>query len=205
MLTIINCGIGNIGSIKNMLKKIGVEAILSSNEDDIKKADKLILSGVGSFDSAMKHLKERKIIDVIREKVMNQKIPLLGICLGMQLCTKKSKEGELSGLGFIDAETVKFNFEDKNHALKIPHMGWNSINIKKESIFFKEMYEDSRFYFMHSYCVVCNSLSDILTTTTYGYEFISSFEKNNIIGVQFHPEKSHKFGMKLFKNFVENY
>lgn len=205
MLLIVNYGIGNVGSIKNMLKKVGVGAIVSSNVEEVKKADKLILSGVGSFDSAMEYLKERKLIDILNEKVINQKTPILGICLGMQIFTKKSEEGKLPGLGFVNAETIKFRIKTINSKLKIPHMGWNSVNIKKDSFLFNKMPKEARFYFAHSYHVVCHNQADILTTTIYGYEFISSFQKDNIIGVQFHPEKSHGFGMKLFKNFVENH
>lgn len=200
MLVIVDYGVGNVGSIKNMLKRIGSESIISSNIEEIKKADKIILPGVGSFDNGMEQLKKFNLIDTLTEKVINQKTPILGICLGMQLFTQKSEEGELPGLGFIDAETVRFKIN-----LRIPHMGWNLIDIKEESLIYKEMSKESRFYFAHSYHVVCHNQSDILTTTMYGYEFISSFQKDNIIGVQFHPEKSHKFGMKLFKNFVGNH
>ena len=201
MIVIVDHGLGNIGSILNMLEKIGAEAITSSNIQDIKEAKKIILPGVGAFDNAMKNLKNLGIIPILNKKVIEDKIPLLGICLGMQLLTKRSEEGSLEGLGWIDAETVRFEFGN-NKSLKIPHMGWNTIDIKKECCLFKEMYEEPKFYFVHSYYVKCNNSENIFTTTNYGIEFCSSFIKDNIFGVQFHPEKSHNFGLKVLKNFA---
>lgn len=202
MIIIVDYGMGNLGSILNMLKKIGAEARISSNPVEIGNADKLILPGVGSFDSGMKNLTEMNITPVLYEKVINRKTPFLGICLGMQLFTKKSEEGVLPGLGWIDAETKRFSF-DSEQRLKIPHMGWNMITVKKESPLFKEMYLEPKYYFVHSYHVICNDPNDILTTTYYGYDFVSSVQRGNIFGVQFHPEKSHKYGMKLLNNFVD--
>jgi glutamine amidotransferase len=204
MIVIIDYGMGNLGSIQNMLKKIGAKGIISSDISDIQKADKLILPGVGAFDNGMKNLQKLELIPILNEKVLVNKTPILGICLGMQLLGKKSEEGQLAGLGWVEAETIKFKFDDNQANFKIPHMGWNTIQIKKESSLFKNMYENARFYFVHSYHLVCKNKQDVLTETNYGFDFVSSVEKNNIIGVQFHPEKSHKFGMKLFKNFVEN-
>lgn len=194
---------GNIGSILNMLKKIGAGATIASDISMIEKAEKLILPGVGAFDNGMNNLCEQGLIEVLNKKVIKERTPILGICLGMQLLTKSSEEGTLPGLGWIDAQTVRFKFDEKNKDLKVPHMGWNTVHINKESPLFKEMFAESRFYFVHSYHVVCNNETDILTTTHHGYEFPSSIQKDNIMGVQFHPEKSHKFGMKLLKNFVD--
>lgn len=205
MITIIDYGIGNLGSIYNMLKKNGSEAIITSSIEEISKAKKLILPGVGSFDYGMLKLRESGLIDLLNQKVVIGKTPILGICLGMQLFTNRSEEGNSKGLGWIDAQTVKFNMQGDNSKLKIPHMGWNRITIKKQSVLLNDMYEDARFYFVHSYYVQCNQQEDILTTTEYGFEFHSGLEKGNIAGVQFHPEKSHKFGLRFLKNFVESF
>lgn len=201
MTIVIDYGMGNLGSIANMIKKVGHKCIITSDLAEIKKATKLILPGVGSFDNGMKNLKELGMIEVLNQKVLSEKTPILGICLGMQLMTKSSEEGKLAGLGWIDAQTKKF----VSDTLKIPHMGWNVIKHQKESKLFEECESQKRFYFVHSYCVSCNQEVDILTNTNYTLDFVSSFEKENIVGVQFHPEKSHKFGMSLIKNFVENF
>lgn len=206
MITIVDYGMGNLGSVQNMLKKIGTDSIVASDKDEILKAKKLLLPGVGSFDNAVKNLQELGLMEVIRKKVIEEKIPIMGICLGMQILTNSSEEGDLKGFGFIDAEAKKFNFDTIDENLPIPHMGWNKTESQKKSKLYVENDDKNRrFYFVHSYAVVCNDRADILTTTHYGYDFVSSFEKDNIIGCQFHPEKSHKYGMKLLKNFVENY
>ena len=202
MIVIIDYGMGNLGSIVNMFKKIGATATLSSNIQEINEAQQLILPGVGAFDKAMKNLDNLGLIPTLNKKVIEDKTPILGICLGMQLLSEKSEEGSLEGLGWIESETVRFEFSN-NESLKVPHMGWNTVTIKKDSCLFKEMYEEPRYYFVHSYYVKCRNSDNILTTTEYGLEFCSSVIKDNIMGVQFHPEKSHKFGMKLLKNFSE--
>jgi glutamine amidotransferase len=199
---IIDMGIGNPGSIQNMLKKINCTSIISSDQEDIKSAEKLILPGVGSFDSVMKRIDDLQIKEVLQDQVIKNNIPILGICLGIQIFTKGSEEGLLPGLGWIDAITVRFSFSD-NLNLKIPHMGWNTTTLHKENLLFEEMHPDARFYFVHSYHIVCHDSTDILSTTHYGYDFVSSIQKNNIYGTQFHPEKSHKYGMKIFENFSE--
>lgn len=206
MVTIIDYGMGNLGSVSNMFKKIGHDSQITSNREDILEASKILLPGVGSFDSAMKNLEELGLIDLIKQKVLTDKTPILGICLGMQLLTTRSEEGDLNGLGLVDANVEKFNFNGLNKNLPVPHMGWNEVEIKKESKLIQlDEQEDNRYYFVHSYAIKCRDEKDILTTTNYGGNFVSSFEKNNILGCQFHPEKSHKFGMKIFKNFVDNY
>jgi len=199
MICIIDYGIGNIGSIQNMIKKIGYESVLSSDPTVIKKADKLLLPGVGSFDHAIKKLKEYNLFDLLNSEVLIKNKPILGICLGMQLMTKGSEEGNEQGFGWIDAFVHKFKIDD----LKVPHMGWNLIDIKKENNLTKNLYNENRFYFVHSYCVNCKNYDDILFSTNYGEDFVSGFSKNNIYGVQFHPEKSHKFGKKLLENFCK--
>jgi imidazole glycerol-phosphate synthase subunit HisH len=204
MITIIDYKTGNLGSIQNILKRIGTDSIVSSDKAEISKATKLILPGVGAFDTGMRNLSELDLVDILNKKVIEEKIPVLGICLGMQLLSTGSEEGSLNGLGWINASTVRFKFED-SFEYKIPHMGWNFIKQHKTSRLFDNMYSDARFYFVHSYFFKANDREDILTSTTYEKEFTSSVEKENILGVQFHPEKSHKFGMKLLKNFVDLY
>lgn len=204
MITVIDYKTGNLGSIQNILKRIGVESVVTSDKDEIARATKLILPGVGAFDTGMRNLTELDLFEVLNKKVVDEKIPVLGICLGMQLMSKGSEEGSMGGLGWINAETVRFRFTDTIE-YKIPHMGWNFIKQHKESRLFNNMYPDARFYFVHSYFFKANDPEDILTSTTYEIEFTSAVEKGNILGVQFHPEKSHKFGMKLLKNFVDFY
>ena len=197
----VDYGMGNLGSVSNMLKKIGAENTVSSKTDDIEKADKLILPGVGAFDNAIKNIKQLGLWNVLNKAVIKNKTPVLGICLGTQLITKRSEEGTLPGLGWINAETIRFRFE--GNSLKIPHMGWNTIEICKNDSLFKDLNKDARFYFVHSYHLVCKNEKDVLAKTDYGYDFVSMVKKGNIMGVQFHPEKSHKFGMQILKNFAE--
>jgi len=204
MIVIIDYNMGNPGSIANMIKKIGYESIITQDIKIIKRAEKIILPGVGSFDKGVYNLKNLNLWDILNYKVIEEKTPILGICLGMQLMTEKSEEGNEQGFGWIHSETIKFKFNG-NH-LKIPHMGWNNIKLVKDSKLFKNIEnQENRFYFVHSYHVVSKNQEDILTTTYYGYDFVSSFEKDNIIGVQFHPEKSHKYGLSLLKNYLEIY
>lgn len=202
MITIIDYGMGNLGSIANMITKIGHKSIISRDRNEISKAEKIVLPGVGSFDRAIENLNELGLVDLIKDLSVDKKIPTLGICLGMQLMTEKSEEGHRNGFGFIKGEVKKFVFQADTR-LKVPHMGWNHIVERKDNVLFSENSPETRFYFVHSYYVACHDSLDILTTTIYGHEFISAFSKGNIYGVQFHPEKSHRFGMQLLKNFVE--
>ncbi|WP_062567256.1 imidazole glycerol phosphate synthase subunit HisH [Pseudoalteromonas arabiensis] len=203
MVTIVDYGMGNLGSVKNMLKKIGYPCVISMTKDDIIQADKLILPGVGSFDRAINNLKKLEYFDLIKSRVLMDEIPILGVCLGMQLLTKGSEEGKEPGFGLIDAYAHKFTFSPSS-GLKSPHMGWNLAKINKKSLLFDSMNEqENRFYFVHSYAVQCENEEDILTTTNHGGRFVSAFEKGNIIGAQFHPEKSHKFGMGFLENFMK--
>jgi len=194
---------GNVGSIENMLKQIGVEVKISSDKKEIENADKLIMPGVGSFDNGMSNLMNLDILPILHSKVILEKTPILGICLGMQLFTQKSEEGKLPGLGWIDAETNRFNFNEEKFNLKIPHMGWNTINIKQQNSIFHKQYDESRYYFVHSYYVRCANENNVLATTQYGIEFHSAIVNNNIIGTQFHPEKSHKYGKRVLQSFLE--
>jgi glutamine amidotransferase len=188
-----------------MLTRIGVEAQISASPEQINKADKLILPGVGAFDHAMRRLNESGLIPVLAQRVLIQRVPILGICLGMQLFSERSEEGKLPGLGWLDADTVRFKFNELKGAFKIPHMGWDTVNVQRANSIFEELPHDARFYFVHSYHVACRDESNILTTTDYGGPFASTVIKNNIIGMQFHPEKSHRFGMHVLTRFVQRF
>ena len=203
MVTIVNYGMGNLGSIKNMFKYIGVEAIIESDIDKIAKASKILLPGVGSFDAAMKRINDSNLIEVLNEKALKEQIPILGICLGMQLMTKSSDEGNLKGLGWIDAKTLSFK-KFLPSGSRIPHMGWNSVSISSSSLLTSELdkYDEARFYFVHSYFVKVDDEKNSILKTNYGITFDSAIQKDNIYGTQFHPEKSHKFGIKIFENFA---
>ena len=202
MIVIVDYGIGNLASVLNMFKKIGAkEVCVSSDLEVISKASKLLLPGVGSFDAGMNNLEKSNLIPLLNKKVIKDKIPLLGICLGMQLLTKKSEEGVKPGLGWIDAETVKFNL-DPVLKLKVPHMGWNYIKIQKENPLIDSK-SKSRFYFVHSYYVKCKDESQSLATSHFGFDFTCMINKDNIYGAQFHPEKSLKFGMQVLDNFAK--
>jgi glutamine amidotransferase len=198
---IINYNLGNPKSIKNMLAYLGIEANISDDPADIASAERLILPGVGHFKHGMEQLKQLGLIDVLKKEVLENKKPILGICLGMQLLTKHSEEGNLAGLGFIDAQTKKFELQDAT--LKVPHMGWNTVEFKKDSAMNTGVSINPRYYFVHSYFVDCANQDDILCTTQYGQEFVAGFQHENIFGLQFHPEKSHKFGMELLANFCK--
>lgn len=200
MIAILDYGLGNLGSIANMLKVIGEKSKITSNIDEIKASDGMILPGVGAFDAGMQKLNETGLTQVIKDYAITGK-PILGICLGMQLLGKKSEEGTLQGLGLIPFECTRFNFP-KETELKIPHMGWDIVDIKQKHPLANNLQGVQRYYFVHSYHAVCENIENVLMTCDYGYEFAASVVKENVMGVQFHPEKSHDFGLALFKNFV---
>ena len=202
MITIVNYGMGNLGSVQNMFKRIGVPSEISGDPAIIAKSTSLLLPGVGAFDAAMQKIADSGLLTVLNKKVLEERVPTLGICLGMQLLTNSSEEGILPGLGWISAKTVKFKFAPESK-LKVPHMGWNYVYSKKESPLTSNLPEEPRFYFVHSYYVQCDNEEDVLTTTPYGSDFHSIVQKNNVYGAQFHPEKSHKYGMKLLANFAK--
>ncbi len=199
MITIIDYGVGNLGSVYNMFKRIGVKSKITSDRAEIENATKLLLPGVGSFDYAMNKLNSSGIRKTLDAKVLEDKVPVLGICLGMQLLTHGSEEGTEKGLGWIEADTIKFIPTD--NTVKVPHMGWNVVQPSTASELTRKLPLDSRFYFVHSYYVKVKSQANSILKTKYALEFDSAIQHDNIFGVQFHPEKSHKYGMKLFENF----
>ena len=200
-IVIVDYKMGNIHSVARKLKMLGVNYEISNNPDTIKQADKLILPGVGHFGKAMLQLEESNLISVLNDVVLIQKKPILGICLGMQLMANFSEEGNVNGLGWIDGKVKRFQVNDKLR-FKIPHTSWNQISICKESQMNIGLDNTSEFYFVHAYYFRANNESDILHKTTYEQEFVSAVQKENIVGVQYHPEKSHDVGLQLIKNFV---
>jgi len=200
-LAIVDYGMGNLNSVKKKLDRLKTTASITSNPKDIIKADKIILVGVGHFAKAMKNIKELNLLDTLNEAVIIKKKPVLGICLGMQLMAKDSEEGNTEGLGWLDANVRKMQVGDTLR-FKIPHTGWNKITQSKKSRLMKGIPESSEFYFVHSYHLMSNETSNILNETEYCFKFTSAIEKNNIFGVQYHPEKSHDVGEVLLKNFI---
>lgn len=202
MIVIVDYGLGNLASVLNMFKKIGVkDVVISGDKEMISSASKIILPGVGAFDTGMKNLEDSGLVPVLNKKALVEKVPVLGICLGMQLLTKRSEEGIKSGLGWVDAETIKFN-PAPELKLKVPHMGWSYVRVLKENSLIDNM-GMYRFYFVHSYYVKCFDESQSIAVSSFGNEFTCMVNNGNIFGAQFHPEKSLKFGMKLLDNFAK--
>lgn len=202
MITVVDYGLGNLGSILNMLRKLGLKCHLTGDPAEVAVAEKLILPGVGAFDNGVENLQRLGLTGVLNTRVLRDRVPVLGICLGAQLMTRRSEEGRLPGLGWIAADTVRFHPRETAPALKIPHMGWTDLTVPRESPLLTRTTEQ-RFYFVHSYHFVCDRPQDIMAMARYGYEFTAAFSCDNVLGVQFHPEKSHRFGMNLFKRFAE--
>ena len=203
MIVILDYGMGNVGSIQNMLRKIGVRDVkISRNAEEIAAADKLILPGVGAFDAGMERLSDYGLVEQIRTHALTQGKPLLGICLGMQLLGRSSEEGTLPGLGLIPFHCKRFALPPHS-GLKIPHMGWDRTKVAAQTPLIAHLTERERYYFVHSYHAVCDDPANILMTCEYGYEFPAAVHQGAVYGVQFHPEKSHLYGMKLLKNFAE--
>ncbi|NNC95062.1 MAG: imidazole glycerol phosphate synthase subunit HisH [Chitinophagales bacterium] len=200
-VAIVDYGMGNLNSVKKKLDRLRVESVITNDVEQLQKAQKIILPGVGHFSKAMDNLSKLKLIEPLNKFVLEEKKPILGICLGMQLMTKKSEEGDSNGLGWFDAEIVKFKVADRLK-FKVPHMGWNSIEFVKENPLNSEINDQSEFYFVHSYHVKSNDESIVLHKSNYEYEFISALAKNNIYGVQYHPEKSHDAGEQMLRNFI---
>lgn len=201
MISIVDYGIGNVASIANMLRKSGVAVEITGSPDSLRRAEKLVLPGVGAFDNGMLRLRERGLDEVLTDCVLGAKTPILGICLGMQLFSRGSEEGQERGLGWIDANCVRFAPSTAAPNLKVPHMGWNSVRVQA-STFAPFVAPDARFYFVHSYHVRCDHEEDIAATSEYGGTFVAALQRGNIYGAQFHPEKSHRFGMHLLRSFA---
>ncbi|QTN38492.1 imidazole glycerol phosphate synthase subunit HisH [Cryomorphaceae bacterium] len=207
MITIVDYGMGNLGSLRNMFKRLKTPVTIESDPDVVLRASKILLPGVGAFDSAMKRINESGLREALLESVVTQNTPILGICLGMQLLVEGSEEGNLEGLGFIKGYVRRFKFQD--NSLKIPHMGWNEVSDYGGTQLFKGLNEltleeeNPRFYFVHSYHVELSNDEDVAFKTEYGHEFNSALKRGHVLGAQFHPEKSHKFGMQFLRNFIE--
>lgn len=203
-IVIVDYGMGNLFSIRKVIERIGFNCKISGLYNDIKNAGRIILPGVGHFGKAMDNLKKGNLVEELNEAVLVQKTPVLGICLGMQLMASHSEEGDEQGLNWFNAEVVKFDIAKKD-LFKVPHVGWNKITHEiPDNKVLASIEADDEFYFVHSYHVVTNDDADVLTKTQYEYPFVSSIQKDNIIGVQFHPEKSHAAGEQLIKNFLSN-
>lgn len=200
IITIVDYGMGNLGSIQNMLKRIGVMATITGDPHAIADATKIILPGVGAFDHAMTRIADSGLRDVLDRKALVDHIPVLGICLGMQLLTRGSEEGKLPGLGWINAVSRRF---PNQPGVKVPHMGWNLARLSNPSRMTEGFEGEIRFYFVHSYYVSVELPQDSILKTNYVFEFDSAIQSGNIYGAQFHPEKSHRFGMRLLKNFAD--
>lgn len=202
MISIIDYGVGNFLAIKRMFERIGVSSEITTDKESIERSEKLILPGVGAFSYAMDQLNSMGLKELLDRKVLVDKVPVLGICLGAQLLFEFSQEGQKEGLGWIEGEIVKFDKDRMDKDLKVPNMGWNDVVTLKNSSLVEELSSDARFYFAHSYHMECKNQNDPLLSANYGYTYTSAIARDNIYGVQFHPEKSHKYGMKLLANFA---
>jgi len=206
MIVVIDYGMGNLNSVRKAFARIDVEATISSDLSTIRKASKIILPGVGHFKKGMENLSQRGLIDELNELALTKQLPILGICLGMQLLSSRSEEGPAEGLNWIPGQTLRFSKASFNgigsSKLRIPHMGWNSIAIQRNNPLLSDIPAETTQYFVHTYYVKCQERSDVLATTSYGIDFDSVIQKDNIMGTQFHPEKSHKKGLQILRNFA---
>ena len=203
MIAIIDYGMGNCGSIKSMLRYLGADSIIVDDPNDLREASAIVLPGVGSFDHGMKKIEPFRA--ALNERVINDKLPFLGVCLGMQLLFESSEEGESKGLGWINGYARRFDFSScpQVQSLVIPHMGWNEVKVSRENSLLDDEFVKARFYFVHSFHVDGVNAEDIISFSHYGYDFVCGVNRGNVFGFQFHPEKSHKFGKQIFKNFIE--
>lgn len=203
MVAIINYGLGNVKAFANILKSLNVPFSIASTPEELSKASKIILPGVGAFDHAMDKLNSSGLRETLEDQVLNKKVPVVGICVGMQMLAKRSDEGTKEGLGWIDAEVKKFDVSKIQFKTHLPHMGWNDIKATKTTPILKELEQNAKFYFLHSYYFVCNNSDNVIAEAEYGINFTCAASNDNIYGVQFHPEKSHQWGIQLLKNFSE--
>jgi imidazole glycerol-phosphate synthase subunit HisH len=203
MIAIIDYGLGNVKAFANVYNKLNIPVLVAKQGEEIKKATKLILPGVGAFDHAMQMLDKSGMRQALDEMVLHRHLPVLGICVGMQLLVQSSEEGKLPGLGWIDGEVKRFNPSAFKDSMRVPHMGWNNIQPVKTNGLLQGLGPDARFYFLHSYYVHCTHEEDVIAVTEYGDSFACAVNHGNIYGVQFHPEKSHQWGIQLLRNFAE--
>jgi glutamine amidotransferase len=201
-VTVVDLGVGNLGAIPNMLRRLQADAVVTADPEQIARATKLIVPGVGAFDAAIANLDKLGLREALDRQVRDRGVPVLGLCLGMQLFAESSEEGELPGLGWISGKVVRFRLDGSDSSLRIPEMGWNHVRVAQPTPLLAGFAESPRFYFAHSYHMVCTDPSDAAGVTTYGYEFPSVVVHDNVMGAQFHPEKSHRFGIKIFENFL---
>ncbi len=204
MITIIDYGLGNLGSILSMLRRTGHQAQVSSDVEVIARAEKLILPGVGAFDAGMRQLEQNGLREILTTRVLHDGVPFLGICLGMQLMFEGSQEGALKGLGWFPGRFTRFPAAHEGASLRVPHMGWNFVEPVQSKRLFQDAAERPRFYFIHSYRLVETDLADVAATALYGGRFVCAVERDNLMGVQFHPERSHRYGIALLKAFASS-
>lgn len=203
MIVIVDYGLGNIRAFVNAYNQLAIPITIATKSDDLRIATKIILPGVGAFDNAMKRLEKSGMRETLDERVLKHHVPVLGVCIGMQMLARSSEEGRLPGLGWIDGEVKKIDPSTLRQSTHLPHMGWNDVQPTRESRLFEHLEQHPRFYFLHSYYFHCRKSEDVLAVTDYGGQFACAVNSGNIFGVQFHPEKSHQFGIQLLKNFGE--
>jgi glutamine amidotransferase len=203
MIAIVNYGLGNVRAFANLYRRLNISVTIAAQARDLDGATKLILPGVGSFDHAMELLNESGMREALDDMVLRRAVPVLGVCVGMQILAASSEEGRLSGLGWLEGRVRRFDEKTLRQPPRLPHMGWNDVIPRSGAGLFAGLERDARFYFLHSYYLDCRSNDDVLARSQYGIAFGCAVRSNNIYGVQFHPEKSHDYGVRLLKNFAE--